>query len=92
MSLFNRPSRTVADPTTEIDPALREEVEQPPAWMYEWHLSEGLTTPALGPELQDVHRTRLELMEAPVRTALSEAGANARVIDLACMRAGSLIA
>jgi tRNA (mo5U34)-methyltransferase len=67
-----------------MDPALREEIEKPPAWMYAWELGEGITTPVLGPELSDVHRTRLELLEAPVREALSAAGPNARVIDLAC--------
>jgi SAM-dependent methyltransferase len=67
-----------------MDPALREEIKQPPAWMYAWELGEGITTPVLGPELSDVHRTRLELLEAPVREALSSAGPNARVIDLAC--------
>lgn len=65
-------------------PALREEIEQPPAWMYSWELGEGITTPVLGSELSDVHRTRLELLEAPVREALSASGRNARVIDLAC--------
>jgi SAM-dependent methyltransferase len=67
-----------------MDPALREEIERPPAWMYAWQLGNGATTPILGPELMDVHRTRLELMEAPIRHVLSVAGPGARVIDLAC--------
>jgi hypothetical protein len=37
-----------------------------------------------GPELSDIHRTRLELIEEPVRAALSAAGPNATVLDLAC--------
>ncbi len=69
---------------TAVDPALMEEVEQPPAWMYAWQLGGGVVTPVLGPELPDVHRTRLALLEGPVRAALSAAGPNASVIDLAC--------
>ncbi len=69
---------------TDIDPALRDEIDQPPAWMYPWELGEGTTTPISHPELPDVHRTRLELLEGPVRQALSAAGPNARVIDMAC--------
>lgn len=85
MSFLNRPqSRAVADPKTGMAPALREEIRQPPAWMYAWELGEGTTTPVIGPELSDVHRTRLELLEAPVREVLSAAGPNTRVIDLAC--------
>jgi SAM-dependent methyltransferase len=86
MSFLSRlqSSRTIADPKKGMDPALREEVDQPPAWMYAWELGESITTPVLGPELSDVHRTRLELLEAPVREVLSSAGPDARVIDLAC--------
>src|ERR1700728_3235340 len=85
MSLVSRlRSRRIAEPKTDMDPALREEIEKPPAWMYAWVLGEGITTPVLGPELSDVHRTRLELLEAPVREVLSAVGPNARVIDLAC--------
>jgi hypothetical protein len=64
--------------------ALMEEVEKPPAWMYPWQLEGGVVTPVVGPELPDIHRTRLALMEGPVRAALSAAGPNATVIDLAC--------
>lgn len=85
MSFLNRlQSRAGADQKTEIAPALRDEIGQPPAWMYAWELGEGITTPVLGPELSDVHRTRLELLEAPVREVLSATGPNARVIDMAC--------
>jgi SAM-dependent methyltransferase len=52
--------------------------------MYAWQLGGGFVTPVLTPELPDIHHTRLELMEGPVRKALSIAGPNARVIDLAC--------
>lgn len=67
-----------------IDVALREELDRPPAWMYEWQLGEGIVVPALGPELADLHRTRLELMEGTVRATLSAAGPKATVLDLAC--------
>ena len=76
--------RFAAHRKTSVDPALMEEVEQPPAWMYAWQLGGDVITPVLGPELPDVHRTRLALMEGPVRAALSAAGPNASVIDLAC--------
>ncbi len=86
MNFLNRlRSRTTAHPKgTEMDPALRAEIDKPPAWMYPWQLGDEITTPVLGPELPDVHRTRLELMEGPVRQVLAEAGPHARVIDLAC--------
>jgi tRNA (mo5U34)-methyltransferase len=84
MSSLSKHSRTSVDPKTEIGAALSDEIEQPPAWMYPWQLGEGITTPVLGPELPDIHRTRLELMEEPVRQALAAAGPNPRVIDLAC--------
>jgi hypothetical protein len=44
---------------THVDTDLREEVERPPAWMYAWQLGRGIVTPVLGPELPDIHRTRL---------------------------------
>jgi hypothetical protein len=52
--------------------------------MYEWHLADGIKTPVGNGELPDIHRTRLELMEAPVRAALEAAGPDATAIDLAC--------
>jgi tRNA (mo5U34)-methyltransferase len=67
-----------------VDTALQAEVEQPPPWMYAWQLGAGMVTPVAGPELTDIHRTRVELMEAEVRAALAAAGPNATVIDLAC--------
>jgi tRNA (mo5U34)-methyltransferase len=85
MSLFKRlRPGAVAAPETEIASALKEEVKKPPAWMYPWQFGGGVVTPILGPELPDIHRTRLALMEGPVRAALSAAGPNASVIDLAC--------
>lgn len=59
-------------------------MEQPPPWMYAWELGDDIVTPTQGPELSDIHRTRLELIEKPVRAALSAAGPNATVLDLAC--------
>jgi tRNA (mo5U34)-methyltransferase len=67
-----------------VTQALRDEIEQPPPWMYAWELGESIVTPIQGPELPDIHRTRLELMEKPVRAALAAAGPNATVLDLAC--------
>jgi tRNA (mo5U34)-methyltransferase len=67
-----------------MDAVLKAEIEQPPPWMYAWQLEAGMVTPVAGPELPDIHRTRLALMEGPVRAALSAAGPNATVIDLAC--------
>jgi hypothetical protein len=67
-----------------MDAALAMEVEQPPPWMYAWQLGSGIVTPVAGPELPEIHRTRAELMEAQVRAALSAAGPDASVIDLAC--------
>jgi tRNA (mo5U34)-methyltransferase len=67
-----------------MDSALRAELEQPAPWMYPWELGAGVVARVAGPELPDVHRTRLDLMQAPVRAALSTAGPGATVIDLAC--------
>lgn len=85
MSLIDKMrSNVAASQTGRVDRALDEEIEQPPAWMYAWQLADDVITPVLDPELPDVHRTRLELIEGPVRAALSAAGPDARVIDLAC--------
>jgi tRNA (mo5U34)-methyltransferase len=84
VNLLSRLQSVAARREAELDKDLREEVEQPPAWMYAWQLGGGTVTPVLGPELPDIHRTRLELMEGPVRAALSAAGPNATAIDLAC--------
>jgi acetyltransferase-like isoleucine patch superfamily enzyme len=63
---------------------LQREVVQPPAWMYAWQLDADVVTPVAGPELPDIHRTRLELMESEVRAAISAAGPDCTAIDLAC--------
>jgi tRNA (mo5U34)-methyltransferase len=52
--------------------------------MYSWRLATGVVAPVLDLELPSIHQTRLELMEAEARAALSAAGPNAAVIDLAC--------
>jgi len=67
-----------------VDATLEQEIEKPPPWMYAWELGDGVTTPLVGPELSEIHQTRLELMRAPVQAALSSAGPDATVIDLAC--------
>jgi tRNA (mo5U34)-methyltransferase len=67
----------------EPSPALWREVQRA-AWMYRWPLTPRLRTPLISANLLAVHRTRLELMEPPVRAALAAAGPAARVIDLGC--------
>lgn len=67
-----------------MTPALREEIEQPPPWMYAWELGGGIITPTHDHELSDIHQTRLELIEKPVREVLATAGRDATVLDLAC--------
>jgi tRNA (mo5U34)-methyltransferase len=86
MRLFGRRSTDVAkrENIPAVGADLKDEIEQPPAWMYEWQLGKDIATPLIAPELPDIHRTRLELMEAPVRKAISAAGPAATVIDLAC--------
>lgn len=70
--------------TTSVAAELRDEVDKAPSWMYAWQLAPEITTPVLGPELPDIHRTRLELIERAAREALREAGPEASAIDLAC--------
>ena len=69
---------------TAVAPALEEELRREPRWMFPWRLAPGLDAPLLGPNLPAVHRTRMELMERPVREALAAAGPNASALDLAC--------
>jgi SAM-dependent methyltransferase len=52
--------------------------------MYPWVLTDAVTTPVMNPELPSIHHTRAELIEDPVREALTRAGAEARALDLAC--------
>ena len=58
------------------------EIARSPGWMYSWDLGELGTTPVLGPELPEIHQTRLELIEAPVRRAFEQAGPRPTAIDL----------
>jgi tRNA (mo5U34)-methyltransferase len=82
--LGGRQHEPTQDGVESVDAALSDEIEQAPGWMYEWHLADGRVTPVIGPELPDIHRTRLELLEGPVRAALATAGPDATAIDLAC--------
>lgn len=52
--------------------------------MFPWQLGPDCHTPLAGPNLPAVHRTRMELMERPVREALAGAGPQATALDLAC--------
>jgi len=69
---------------TAVAPELERELQREPRWMFPWQLGPGRHTPLLGPNLPAVHRTRMELMERPVREALAAAGPKATAIDLAC--------
>jgi tRNA (mo5U34)-methyltransferase len=62
---------------------LYSEFDRPPAWMYPWEI-DGRRPNLLHEELPSVHETRREMIEAPVREALAEAGPGARALDLAC--------
>jgi hypothetical protein len=55
-----------------------------PAWIYPWQLRDGRVLPIAVDELESVHRTRAEMIEARVRAALRDAGPNATALDLAC--------
>ncbi len=66
-----------------LSPELAAEVRAGP-WMYEFELSPGISTPPFSPILGQVHRTRAEMLEQPVRAALSRAGREVTAIDLAC--------
>lgn len=63
---------------------LEAELRSPVPWMYPWQLTLSVGVPFTTPELADVHRTRLELIEPVVRQALSAAGPRATAIDLGC--------
>jgi tRNA (mo5U34)-methyltransferase len=70
--------------TGRTDPELLRELESEPRWMYAWELGDGVTVPLLGPELQSVHQTRLELLAPEVARVLGEATEGGTVLDLAC--------
>jgi tRNA (mo5U34)-methyltransferase len=52
--------------------------------MFPWRLGPGVDAPLIGANLPSVHRTRMELIERPVREALAAAGPNATALDMAC--------
>jgi tRNA (mo5U34)-methyltransferase len=62
---------------------LEEEIKGP-AWMYPWRLLDGRRLPVPIAELESVHSTRAEMIEARVRAALADAGPGATALDLAC--------
>jgi tRNA (mo5U34)-methyltransferase len=62
---------------------LEREIEGPP-WMYPWRLLDGRELSVPVAELESVHSTRAEMIEARVRAVLAEAGPNATALDLAC--------
>jgi 2-polyprenyl-3-methyl-5-hydroxy-6-metoxy-1,4-benzoquinol methylase len=68
----------------EFQQGLRDELALSSTWMYEWELGGGIVTPVGYSELPDIQRTKLKLMEAPVRTALQDAGPTPTVLDLGC--------
>jgi SAM-dependent methyltransferase len=55
-----------------------------PAFVYPWRLRDGREVPLAVAELESVHRTRAEMIEARVRDALAAAGPDATALDLAC--------
>jgi SAM-dependent methyltransferase len=83
MSLRERLRRSRDTPRT-VAPDLLREARSTIPWMYEWRLTADLATPPQGPELSEVHHTRLTTIEPAVRAALAEAGPGARVLDLGC--------
>jgi len=62
---------------------LDEEIKGPP-WMYPWQLRDGRRLPVPVAELESVHSTRAEMIEARVRAALAAAGPDATALDIAC--------
>ncbi len=62
---------------------LEAEIAGPP-WIYPWRLRDGRVLPIAVDELESVHRTRAEMIEARVRAALLDAGPDATALDLAC--------
>ncbi len=76
--LFRR-SRGAREPSPELE----SELDREPLWMYPWEVGDRVA-PLLNPELPDVHRTRAEMIEGPVREALAAAGPDATAIDVAC--------
>jgi len=63
--------------------SLEEELVSSP-WIYPWRLRDGSETPVANAELPSIHKTRAGLIAPKVHEALSEAGASASALDLAC--------
>ena len=63
--------------------SLEEELKGLP-WIYPWRLRDGNEVRVANSELPSIHRTRAELIEPRVRTALAAAGREATALDLAC--------
>jgi tRNA (mo5U34)-methyltransferase len=68
----------------DLSAELRAEVDGELNWMYPWDLGKEVELTYLNPEIPDVHRTRSEMIEGPVREALAAAGPQPSAIDLAC--------
>lgn len=66
-----------------LPPALVDELDREPAWMYAWQLGPR-RAPVHHPMLESIHATRAALIEREVRETLAAAGPNARALDLAC--------
>lgn len=66
-----------------VAPALREELDREPGWMYAWPLPAPHGVNVLNPELDSVHRTRAEMIQPAVSEALSVSPDRA-AIELAC--------
>ncbi len=64
--------------------ALADHLAHGPAWMYDWDFGELGSPPLADPGLPSLQRTRLELIEPPVRAALADAGPGAVALDLGC--------
>ena len=62
---------------------LEEAISGPP-WIYPWRLRDGRELPVAAAELESVHRTRAEMIEARVRAALDRGRPDATALDLAC--------
>jgi ubiquinone/menaquinone biosynthesis C-methylase UbiE len=68
---------------TRLSPALVDELDRDPPWMYSYEF-ETRRTPAAQAMLESIHATRAAMLEAPVREALAAAGPGARALDVAC--------
>ncbi len=78
-SVFGPPSRP-----RPISPELREQLAQPPRWMYPWRFSPDIEVPLVGDHLREVHLNRAEMMQDAVQAVVAEQGTETSGIDLAC--------